>query len=161
MVLAATVDRFAARAAGRRVSLAIADPSDRPDDRSRRSAADRLALDRILGNLVDNALAVVGPGGRIRLEARPVDDAAGVPGPAIAFAVVDDGPGFPPGGTERAFERFYRGDPARSRPGPASGSRSSASLPEPMAAPPSPRTSRRTGRGSSVILPISPGLATR
>jgi two-component system OmpR family sensor kinase len=31
--------------------------------------------------------------------------------------VVDDGPGFPPGGTDFAFERFYRGDPARSGPG--------------------------------------------
>jgi signal transduction histidine kinase len=36
-----------------------------------------------------------------------------VRGPAIAFAVVDDGPGFPPGGTDRAFERFYRGDASR------------------------------------------------
>ena len=42
---------------------------------------------------------------------------AGVSGPAIAFAVVDDGPGFPPGGTDRAFERFYRGDAARSGAG--------------------------------------------
>ena len=31
--------------------------------------------------------------------------------------VIDDGPGFPPGGTERAFERFYRGDPSRSGSG--------------------------------------------
>jgi signal transduction histidine kinase len=53
------------------------------------------------------------------LEARPVEDAAGVEGPAIAFSVVDDGPGFPPGGVERAFERFYRGD--RSRTGSGSG----------------------------------------
>jgi signal transduction histidine kinase len=80
-------------------------------------AADRLALDRILGNLVDNALAQVQPGGMIRLEARHVDGAAGVAGPAIAFAVVDDGPGFPPGGTDRAFERFYRGDPSRAGSG--------------------------------------------
>ena len=76
--------------------------------------ADRLALDRILGNLVDNALAVLGPGGSVRLEARAVRDAAGVAGDAIAFSVVDDGPGFPPGATDRAFERFYRGDAARS-----------------------------------------------
>jgi signal transduction histidine kinase len=27
---------------------------------------------------------------------------------------VDDGPGFPPGATDQAFERFYRGDIARS-----------------------------------------------
>jgi two-component system OmpR family sensor kinase len=40
-----------------------------------------------------------------------------VAGPAIAFSVLDDGPGFAPGGTARAFERFYRGDPARSGSG--------------------------------------------
>jgi two-component system OmpR family sensor kinase len=31
--------------------------------------------------------------------------------------VTDDGPGFPPGGADRAFERFYRGDPARTGQG--------------------------------------------
>ena len=103
---------FLARAAAG-VDLAIASPAERPDDRPRALAADRVALDRILGNLVDNALAVLGPGGRVRLEARAVEGVAGVPGPAIAFSVVDDGPGFPPGGTDRAFERLYRGDPAR------------------------------------------------
>ena len=112
-VLAATVDRFAASAAAAGVDLAVASPAERSDDRPRGLAADRVALDRILGNLVDNALAVLGPGGQVRLEARTVEGVAGVSGPAIAFSVVDDGPGFPPGGMDRAFERFYRGDPAR------------------------------------------------
>ena len=76
-----------------------------------------MALERILGNLVDNALAVVEAGGTIRLEARRVDGVEGVEGPAVAFSVVDDGPGFAPGGTTRAFERFYRGDPSRAGPG--------------------------------------------
>ncbi len=35
----------------------------------------------------------------------------GIPG--ISLAVVDDGPGFPDGTAERAFDRFWRGDPAR------------------------------------------------
>jgi signal transduction histidine kinase len=129
-VIAATVDRFAATARAAGVSLsatpATAPPGATPapgsaaasDPSTGRSlAADRLALDRILGNLVDNALAVVGPGGSVRLEARPVADVAGVTGPAVAFSVIDDGPGFAPGGTSRAFERFYRGDPARSGAG--------------------------------------------
>jgi len=116
-VLQATVERFAARASAAGVDLAIASPAERPDDRRGALVADRVALDRILGNLVDNALAVLGPGGHVRLEARPVDGAAGVVGPGIAFAVVDDGPGFPPGGTDRAFERFYRGDPSRTGSG--------------------------------------------
>jgi len=113
-VLAATADRFAAksRAAGIELTVAPADPAG-----VIALAADRLALDRILGNLVDNALAVLGPGGHVRLEARPVTTVPGVPGPVVAFSVVDDGPGFPPGGIDVAFERFYRGDPARSGPG--------------------------------------------
>ncbi len=116
-VLAATIERFAAQARAAGVDLSIGRPADRPDDGPRTLAADRLAVDRILGNLVDNALAVVGAGGSIRLEARPVDAAAGVAGPAVAFSVVDDGPGFPPGGTGQAFERFYRGNPSRTGPG--------------------------------------------
>lgn len=115
-VLDATVIRFEAAAAAGGVDLAVADPSP-PDGAPLALAADRLALDRILGNLVENALAVAQAGGTIRLEARRVDDAVGVPGQAIAFAVVDDGPGFPPGGTDRAFERFYRGDPSRTGAG--------------------------------------------
>ena len=46
-----------------------------------------------------------------------MDGGAEVDGPAIAFSVVDDGPGFTPGGTTRAFERFYRGDPSRTGQG--------------------------------------------
>lgn len=130
-VLAATVGRFAAAAAAAGVTLEAATTTERAaargagggdgsgdGERSGPSlAADRIALDRILGNLVDNALAVVEPGGTIRLEARRVDGVAGVDGPAVAFSVVDDGPGFSPGGTTRAFERFYRGDPSRTGPG--------------------------------------------
>jgi signal transduction histidine kinase len=70
-----------------------------------------VAVDRILGNLIENALAVVpSPGGHIWLEARGSAD-------WITLLVSDDGPGFPPGATERIFDRFYRGDPARSGPG--------------------------------------------
>jgi signal transduction histidine kinase len=122
-VIAATVDRFAAGAGAAGVTLEAAPTTERgvhggDDERLGPSlAADRLALDRILGNLVDNALAVVEPGGTIRLEVRRVDGAAGVDGPAVAFSVVDDGPGFAPGGTTRAFERFYRGDPSRTGQG--------------------------------------------
>jgi signal transduction histidine kinase len=86
--------------------------------------ADRLAVQRILANLVANAIAAAGAdrGGaapavhHIRLEARPVTDrSAG--GAAVVFSVGDDGPGFPPGAAARAFDRLYRADPARSGPG--------------------------------------------
>jgi two-component system, OmpR family, sensor kinase len=68
-------------------------------------AADRGALERALGNLVDNALTH--GGGRVDLSAA---DGTG----AVRIAVRDHGAGFPPGFAERAFERFARPDAGRS-----------------------------------------------
>jgi len=130
-MLVATVERFASAARSADVALEAATgaaptvgsaeshagPAEGEPGGPLSLAADRIALDRILGNLVDNALSVVAPGGTVRLEARKVDGVGGVSGPAIAFSVVDDGPGFAPGGTARAFERFYSGDPSRTGPG--------------------------------------------
>lgn len=160
-VVVATVARFAATADGLGVRLEAASPSDGADlagasSATRALVADRVALDRILGNLVDNALAAVESGGTVRVEARRVDSAVGVEGPGIAFSVVDDGPGFAPGGTARAFERFYRGDPARSGSGSGLGlsivrelalAHGGAAIAENL----SPRGAR-----VSVILPVRP-----
>jgi signal transduction histidine kinase len=176
-ILSATVERFASAAETAGVTLEAGpvvgrggEPgstgADATDDDSHRVvslAADRIALDRILGNLVDNALSVVGSGGTIRLEARRVDGAAGVDGPAVAFSVVDDGPGFMPGGTTRAFERFYRGDPSRTGHGSGLGlsivrelalAHGGTAVAENL----SPRGAR-----VSVVLPVRPpdGSATR
>ncbi|MBI3744933.1 MAG: HAMP domain-containing histidine kinase [Chloroflexi bacterium] len=104
-LVADAVTRFGPRAAAAGVELRSG------ADGELALAADRAAVERILGNLVDNALAVVPSGGHVLVEAR----AAG--GPAVAFRVSDDGPGFPPGSLERVFDRFYRADPARSGPG--------------------------------------------
>jgi signal transduction histidine kinase len=115
-VAAATVERFAekARTAGIELldvhAVAAGDPE-------LSVAADRVALDRILGNLVENALSAVdGPGRHVWMDVRAVP-AVGSHGPGVAFQVTDDGPGFPPGDAERAFERFYRADPSRSGSG--------------------------------------------
>jgi signal transduction histidine kinase len=105
-----TRERFAATATAAGVELTIADGSA---DRARlRFAADRLAVERILANLVANALGAAPAGGHVWLDARPVAGAADAP--AVALSVTDDGPGFPPGTAGRAFERFYRADPSRS-----------------------------------------------
>jgi signal transduction histidine kinase len=78
--------------------------------------ADRGAVERILANLVANALAAAPrPGGHVWLDARPTAMADG--GTAVALSVADDGPGFPPGAGDRVFERFYRADPARTAGG--------------------------------------------
>jgi signal transduction histidine kinase len=119
-LLEQTVERFRARAASKGVELAVIGATARPPASPGGDApagvpspdlgfsADRLAVDRILGNLIENALAVVSsPGGHVWLEARGSAD-------WITLLVSDDGPGFPPGGTERIFDRFFRGDPARS-----------------------------------------------
>ena len=163
-VLAATVDRFGAAARSVGVRLTVADPkvdrsafaTDPLPPGGRSLAADRTALERILGNLVENALAVVTPGGAITLEARRVDAAPNVVGPAIAFSVVDDGPGFPPGGTTVAFERFYRGD--RSRTGAGSGLGLSIVRELALAHGGSALAENLSPRGArvSVILPVQP-----
>jgi signal transduction histidine kinase len=99
------VARFAPRAANAGVELrADADPD-------LRLAADRAAMERILGNLVDNALAVVPGGGHVLVEARTG------PNRTVVLRVSDDGPGFPPGSLDRVFDRFYRADPSRTGPG--------------------------------------------
>src|SRR5664279_2983807 len=110
ILLDQTVERFRTRAAGRGVDLTVV-AGAAPVEADLVFSADRVAVDRILGNLVENALAVVpSPGGHIWLEARSSAD-------WMTLLVSDDGPGFPAGGTNRVFDRFYRGDPARSGPG--------------------------------------------
>lgn len=108
-LVAATAVRFGPRATLAGIALTIALKPDSPLT----MAADRLALDRMLGNLVENALAAAK--GSVVIEAAR----ARLPGDsdAIRIDVVDDGPGFPEGTAARAFERFWRGDPARAGAG--------------------------------------------
>jgi signal transduction histidine kinase len=72
--------------------------------------ADEFRLRQALGNLVDNALRY--GEGEIVLRSRRADADGGV-----ELDVADGGPGFAPGLAERAFERFARGDVARTRGG--------------------------------------------
>lgn len=109
-----TVVRFGPAAAGAGIELSVV-PTDADVDLT--FAADRLAVERILGNLVGNALAVVRDGGHIWLAARSVASVADVARPGIALSVTDDGPGFPPGDLERVFQRFFRSDPSRAGSG--------------------------------------------
>ena len=113
-VIATTIERFGSRASTDGVEVA-AEPSPSGDP-ALSFAADRLAVERTLANLVDNALrAAPSPGGHVWLSAREVvlDDET----PAIAISVSDDGAGFPPGTAARVFERFYRADPSRTGSG--------------------------------------------
>jgi two-component system sensor histidine kinase BaeS len=100
------VGRFAAEAANRGQELAVADASA-----AVYLTADRDALDRILGNIVDNALThAPSPGGHVRVEVQPGDV-------WVVLAVRDDGPGIPAAALPHVFDRFYRADPSRTRRG--------------------------------------------
>jgi len=74
--------------------------------------ADRAVLDRVLSNLLDNALRHGAAGGRVQLEARADEQ-------ALVIALDDAGPGIPESERERVFERFVRLD--RSRRGSSGG----------------------------------------
>jgi signal transduction histidine kinase len=73
-----------------------------------RLEADELRLRQALGNLVDNALRH--GAGEIVLRAR-----RGAVNGAVELEVADNGPGFDPELARHAFERFARGDAARTR----------------------------------------------
>ncbi len=64
-------------------------------------------IDRVVGNLVTNALRYGGPPVEIRAE----------PGPPFRLAVRDHGPGVDPAFVDRLFERFTRGSRARGSAG--------------------------------------------
>jgi len=70
--------------------------------------ADELRLRQALGNLVDNALRY--GQGKVTLRARRAE-------PGLDIDVSDEGGGFTPDFADRAFERFARGDLARTRDG--------------------------------------------
>jgi signal transduction histidine kinase len=113
-LIAATVQRFEPQAQAVGVALAgSAHPPAAPASEPGLSfVGDRVALERILGNLVENAIVHAGAsGGRVLVEglAATLHDGK----QAVALRVSDDGPGFPAGSLARVFDRFYRGDPAR------------------------------------------------
>jgi signal transduction histidine kinase len=101
-----TLEGFSARAEARQIQLtgAVAagvDPVWMAPDK----------ISRVLRNLVENALRYTPAGGRVELQARPGD------GKTVLVTIRDTGAGIPPADLSRVFDRFYRGDAARSRAG--------------------------------------------
>ena len=64
-------------------------------------SVDRKGLDRVLANLLANAIKFTPPGGRIDITTATLDGFARI-------EVVDTGRGIPPHEIEKVFERFYR-----------------------------------------------------
>ena len=86
-----------------RVTMQVA-----PDART--IQADPAKLHDVVRNLVENAVNYSPDGSEVALEARRIDG-------AVEIVVCDSGPGIPPADLRRVFERFYRVDRSRARPG--------------------------------------------
>ena len=73
--------------------------------RSGRSSIDRRSLERIVGNLLDNA--------RNHAPGAPATVTARLSEGLLAVAVADDGHGVPEADLPRLFDRFYKADVSR------------------------------------------------
>ena len=71
-------------------------------------AGDDHRLRQIIGNLLTNARLHTPPGTPVHVSVRAA-------GERVRLEVADEGPGLEPAVADRVFERFFRGDPARSR----------------------------------------------
>jgi len=102
--LAATVrhviSRFSGQAAERRITLAG------DHDAVVTIQADRVQLSIVVSELLRNSLQAVEDGGTIRIDVRPVDEAAGADGLLI---VSDDGRGLSEADRQHLFDPFYSG----------------------------------------------------
>jgi signal transduction histidine kinase len=76
--------------------------------------ADIAMIERVMSNLLDNALKHTPRSGRVSIEVKPVNS-------SIRFIVGDSGRGIPPEEIPHVFERFFIGDKSRSRSGQGSG----------------------------------------
>jgi signal transduction histidine kinase len=75
-----------------------------------RVAGDRDRLRQVIDNLLDNAVRHSPDNGTVTVTLTSAPDSPGV----VTLSVADQGPGFPSDFLARAFDRFTRGDEARS-----------------------------------------------
>lgn len=75
----------------------------------------RFRLEQVIVNLLDNAVKFNRPDGEVKIECGYSDDGH------VQVSVADSGIGIPSEDLKRIFERFYRVDKARSRPGGGTG----------------------------------------
>ena len=99
-VVAGTADALQPAAAAAGVELRVAADGDTY------VAGDQDRLAQVVANLLENALSFA---------ATRVDVAVSTDGRAVAFTVIDDGPGIPPAERDLVFARHYRSDTARGR----------------------------------------------
>jgi two-component system OmpR family sensor kinase len=110
--VAGAVERVLERLRGKAAAKGVVLESDVVGDTT--AEVDPVLLGQTAWNLLENAIRFTPAGGRIRVVAR--GDAE-----RVELLVEDSGPGFPPEMLDRVFDRFFRADPARSRPDEVSG----------------------------------------
>ncbi|GGR20029.1 two-component sensor histidine kinase [Streptomyces cinereoruber] len=96
-----------------RASLALRGWAERVEvhlDEGVRAVVDRRRIDVIVANLVGNALRHGAPPVTVTLGTVGATD-----GKWVTLEVADQGPGLPPEARERAFDRFYKAEAARTR----------------------------------------------
>lgn len=103
---ASLIERVAERQRGHGAAVRVADAADLPAV----CIADPDLLGIALDALLDNARRYGGDGGVIDLEARS-------DGAELILSVADRGPGIPEEERERIFEKYYRGEDSRNKPG--------------------------------------------
>jgi two-component system sensor histidine kinase KdpD len=101
------VDRVRALLRGREIDVDL--PADLPP-----VLADAGLIERVIGNLVENAAKYAPPDRPIRVAAVAEDD-------AIEVRVEDEGPGIPPEYLEQVFDKFFRVKGAGRSPIPGTG----------------------------------------
>ncbi len=69
---------------------------------------DRMRLEQVLTNLVENAIKFTPPGGQVRVSGQAMED-------RVRLTVADTGIGIPPEEQEKVFDRFYQVDGSERR----------------------------------------------
>ncbi|MEP7360039.1 MAG: ATP-binding protein [Chloroflexota bacterium] len=100
-----TLERLRGYADHHQVSLRAESPADVSDCTV---PADAARIGQILVNVIDNAIRYSPAGGEVVVSARPTES-------EVIIEVKDQGEGIDHADLERIFERFYKGDRARSR----------------------------------------------
>jgi signal transduction histidine kinase len=102
-LISETLTVLQAKAAAKNINIATDLPAKLPE-----ANIDSHRIKQVLYNLLDNAVAHTGPGGRITVTARQEGD-------CLYISVADTGEGIPAEDLTLIFERFYRVDKSRTR----------------------------------------------
>lgn len=105
LLLTQAGERMRAQAERRQVKITVDVPENSPNVQ-----ADFPRIERVLVNLLHNAIKFSPPGGEILLRTNLQEN-------SVIFSIHDQGPGIPPADLSRIFERFYKTDQARSSGG--------------------------------------------